>query len=202
MSKPRQLVYICESIQLEKILMVSSVRARAVIGLMAFAGLTDRSLRKMKLRDIRDIVVGASSVRFKRTPVKIWFKPPRRQRCFTFLSKEGCRYLALYLKQRIRGGEKLAASSRVIKGAWKPVWKEIDETAHKAGFDYTIPWSFYHYFEHNIGEAVSKKEVPKAYFDFWRGIGHLRVRAGVGANMLRVYRKAARKYLATPLGNL
>jgi len=173
-----------------------------VIGLMAFAGLTDRSLRKMKLRDIRDIVVGARTVRFKRTPAKIRFKPPRRQRRFTFLSEEGCRNLALYLKQRIRGGEKLAPSSRVIKGTWKPVWKEIENTAHAAGFDYTIPWSFRHYFEHNIGEAVSKKEVPQAYFDFWMGIGHLRVRAGVGANMLRVYRKAARKYLATPLGNL
>ena len=182
--------------------MIASSRARAVIGLMAFAGLTEQVLPNMKLRDIPDIVVKGRTVKFKRTPAKIEFKSPRKQRYFTFLSQEGCRYLALYMKQRIRGGEKLSASSLVINDTWKLIWREIENTAHKAGFDYTIPWSFYHYFEHNLGEAASKKEVPKKYLSFWKGSRHFPDPVKVEEDMLEVYRKAARKHLATPLRNL
>src|SRR5208337_2984851 len=86
----------------------------------------------LTIGDLPEIAIGPDAgdggsggqISFSRTPAMIVVRPGLSKaghQYFTFLAKEGCEYIAQYLTQRARSGEKLDASSPLVApGTTKP----------------------------------------------------------------------------------
>ncbi|MCP8308599.1 MAG: hypothetical protein H3Z53_11895 [archaeon] len=97
------------------VLLSLSVRARAIVALIAFAGLRFKTQSRITLNDIIDLDI--EKLETERTPALIHIPPhasKNRRRYFTFLVEEGCEYLLAYLKERRAKGEILTEKSPVI----------------------------------------------------------------------------------------
>ena len=109
--------------QLRKILDAADPRSRAIISLMAFAGvrpqvigLADRS-DGLVLSDLPDLVLDGKDTRFSKTPAMVVVRPRLskiRKKYFTFLSEEGCQYVLGYLRERMAQGGHLRPSSPLV----------------------------------------------------------------------------------------
>ena len=125
--------------QLRKMLDAAPPRARAVISMMAFAGvrpqvmgLADRS-DGLVLSDLPDLVLDGSDTSFSRTPAMVIVRPQLskiRKKYFTFLTEEGCKYVLGYLRERTARGERLRPDSPLITvgfGYRLKGWRKLDE---------------------------------------------------------------------------
>ncbi len=125
--------------QLRKMLDAAPPRGRAIISMMAFAGvrpqvmgLADRSDGLM-LSDLPDLVLDGPDTRFSRTPAMVVVRPQlskTRKRYFTFLAEEGCQYVLGYLRERMAHGERLKPDSPLVTVAFGyrlKGWRKLDE---------------------------------------------------------------------------
>ena len=109
--------------QLKKMLDAADPRCRAIISMMAFAGvrpqvmgLADKS-DGLILSDLPDLVLDGSDTRFSKTPAMVVVRPKLskiRKKYFTFLAEEGCQYVLGYLRERMTHGERLKPGSPLI----------------------------------------------------------------------------------------
>ena len=124
--------------QLKKMLNAADPRCRAVISMMAFAGvrpqvmgLSDKS-DGLRLSDLPDLVLDGPDTRFDKTPAMVIVRPQLskiRKKYFTFLSEEGCRYVLGYLRERMSHGERLRPDSPLITvdhGYRLKGWSKLD----------------------------------------------------------------------------
>ena len=171
--------------ELRKIRSVADVRAKAIIGLMAFSGLRPEVLGNyrgtdgLKIRDLPELEIG-SRVEFVRVPAMVIVRPNLNKaghQYFTFLGEEGCEYLETYLNHRIRQGELLTENSPVI--APKPLKRDkhlttanVSEAVRKAirlaGFRWR-PYVLRHYFDTYMLMAEANGIVIEDYRTFWMG---------------------------------
>ncbi|MDH3517219.1 MAG: hypothetical protein OEM44_10485 [Nitrosopumilus sp.] len=111
--------------QLQSILNVSSPRTRSSISLMAFAGIRPQVMGNydgtdgLKLADLPDLVIelDGKSISFAHVPAMVTVRASlskTKNKYFTFLPSEGCKYVLGYLRKRISDGEKLTLHSPVI----------------------------------------------------------------------------------------
>ncbi|WP_337862468.1 hypothetical protein [Nitrososphaera sp.] len=109
--------------ELKAILNHASIRARASAGLIAFAGLRPQVLGNasasdgLTVRDIPDLKIVDGKVVFQTVPAMVIVRSTlskAKHRYFTFLTSEGCEYVAAYLDKRIAAGETINESSAVI----------------------------------------------------------------------------------------
>jgi len=109
--------------ELRKILSVADIRAKAAIGLVAFAGLrlevlgNYRGTDGLKIRDFPDLEIQGDRVKFRRVPAMVIVRANLNKaghQYFTFLGEEGCEYLEDYLTYRLRQGELFTENTPVI----------------------------------------------------------------------------------------
>ena len=109
--------------QLERIFKASTPRTRAIISMMAFAGIRPQVLgtadRKngLRLHDLLDLAVNGRNIKFSKIPAQVLVKQQlskSRNKYFTFLSEQGCKYILSYLRYRIKHGEILTLDSPLI----------------------------------------------------------------------------------------
>ena len=182
--------------QLRKMLDAAPPRARAVISMMAFAGvrpqvmgLADRS-DGLVLSDLPDLVLDGSDTRFSRTPAMVIVRPQLskiRKKYFTFLTEEGCKYVLGYLRERTARGERLKPDSPLITvgfGYRLKGWRKLDEK--ESGFLVTTsisqdirpiiwsvlkvrPYALRAYFDSQLLIAESHGCMTHAYRQFFMG---------------------------------
>ena len=111
--------------QLQSILNVASLRARASISLMAFSGIRPQVMGNhdatdgLKLADLNDLVIenNGKTVSFAQIPTMVTVRASlskTKNKYLTFLPDEGCEYVLGYLRKRISAGERLLIDSPVI----------------------------------------------------------------------------------------
>lgn len=109
--------------ELRKVLRMADVRAKAVIGLMAFSGLREQVLgtykgdEGLRLKSFPELEV-QETLRFAQVPTRVEipeFLSKTGRPYFSFLGPEGCEYLLGYLRKRQGQGETLTSDSSVIR---------------------------------------------------------------------------------------
>jgi len=109
--------------ELKAILNHASIRGRASAGLIAFAGLRPQVLGNasasdgLTVGDIPDLKIVYGKAVFQTMPAMVIVRSTlskARHRYLTYLTSEGCDYLAAYLNKRIAAGETINTSSAVI----------------------------------------------------------------------------------------
>ena len=124
--------------QLKTMLDAADPRCRAVISMMAFAGvrpqvmgLSDKS-DGLRLSDLPDLALDGPDTRFDKTPAMVIVRlqlSKIRKKYFTFLSEEGCQYVLGYLRERMSHGERLRPDSPLITtdhGYRLKGWSKLD----------------------------------------------------------------------------
>ena len=182
--------------QLKKILDAADPRSRAIISMMAFAGvrpqvmgLADRS-DGLVLSDLPDLVLDGGHTRFSRTPAMVIVRPQLskiRKKYFTFLTEEGCKYVLGYLRERMSRGEVLRPGSPLVTVAFGyhlKGWRKLDERGN--GFVATTalgaiirpviwsvlrtrPYALRAYFDSQLLIAESHGCMTHAYRQFFMG---------------------------------
>jgi hypothetical protein len=185
--------------ELKAILNHASIRARASAGLIAFAGLRPQVLGNasandgLTIGDIPDLKIvddgnGGKKAVFQTVPAMVVVRASlskARHRYFTFLTSEGCEYLAAYLNKRIAAGETLNESSAVItlsqgylmKGKNKDAGKKFITTpAITKEIREAIlpvikvrPYVLRAYFDTQLLLAESQGKIAHAYRQFFMG---------------------------------
>lgn len=179
--------------ELKDILNAATLRARASISLMAFAGLRPQSLGKsdgsdaLRISDIPDLVVHGHDVSFRRIPAMIVVRralSKARHQYLTFLTTEGCGYLLGYLRSRIASGEALHGDSPVIalndgyeekgrkhKNGLIITTKEITAEIREAIWSVVKarPYVLRSYFDTRLLLAESHGRIAHAYRQFFMG---------------------------------
>ena len=106
-----------------QIMNYATTRGMCSISFIAFAGLRPMTLGNatgtdgLKVKDIPDLVIGDSTVSFKRIPVRIIVRPElskTKRQYETFITTEGSKCLKAYLESRMSRGEKLDRQSAII----------------------------------------------------------------------------------------
>jgi integrase len=102
--------------ELNRVLKYCDLRCKSAISLMAFAGLRPTTASSIQLKDIPDLSI-KGEVKFTKVPAQIRIKSlfsKNSKSYFTFLSTEGCEYVAEYLRYRVKLGEILSPDSFVL----------------------------------------------------------------------------------------
>lgn len=177
--------------QIAKVLRIANLKERASISLMAFSGLRPEVLGNIDgtdgliISDLPDINVSKGKVEFNTLPCRINVRPELskiRQKYFTFVGEEGCRYLKEYLEFRISKGEDLRADSPLIlpdpdmqrnerKNRFLMttlLLRMIKKYIVKAGFEWR-PYIFRVYFGTNLDMAESKGMISHSWRQFIMG---------------------------------
>lgn len=171
--------------ELKKIFLSSNLQGRVASVLLAHSGLRIHVLGNytgddgLRLSDFSELSIEKGKVVFKKVPTLITVKPnlsKSRHQYFTFLSEEGCEYLASYLEERMRNGENLAPNSPIITPKVKTkdfiATTNIGDTIRKgirgAGFEWR-PYVLRSYFDTQLMLAESKGLVLRDYRVFWMG---------------------------------
>ncbi len=182
--------------QLKKILDAADPRSRAIISMMAFAGvrpqvmgLADRS-DGLVLSDLPDLVLDGGHTRFSRIPAMVIVRPQLskiRKKYFTFLAEEGCKYVLGYLRERMARGEVLRPGSPLVTVAFGyrlKGWRKLDDRGN--GFVATTalgaiarpaiwsvlrarPYALRAYFDSQLLIAESHGCMTHAYRQFFMG---------------------------------
>lgn len=177
--------------ELSTILRSANTRSRLAIALMAYSGLRPETIgtykgdNGLKLSDIKNLKISNKSIEFEKIPTQITIRPElskARHQYFTFLTSEGCTYMAEYLKERINSGEILNQESPLIMPDTQMsrkesenqfletqlVSREIKKAILKAGFKWR-PYVFRAYFATNLDIAESKGEISHPWRQFFMG---------------------------------
>ncbi|MEE9236652.1 MAG: hypothetical protein V3U52_02530 [Thermoplasmata archaeon] len=110
--------------QLRSVIYRATLRGRAIIAFVAFAGLrfevlgNNEGIDGLRLKDLPDFEVKEGEVKVRRTPamVKVRAKLSKtRRRYFSFLTTEGTEIVRAYLQSRLDKGEKLTQDSAIIR---------------------------------------------------------------------------------------
>lgn len=163
--------------ELRRILSYGDVRVKANISLIAFAGIRPSAAAGLKVKDFPDLKIIENKVSFEKTPapIKVRAELSKNGKSYlTFLSSEGCEYVAEYLNWRIRLGNTLSPQSNVLASGQKARIKTysrkgfhrlIKRVFEKAGFPFR-PYVLRSYFDTAIMNARS---IPYDYQHFWMG---------------------------------
>ena len=110
--------------QLRGVISRATLRGRAIIALVAFAGLRFEVLGNnegadgLRLKDLLDFEVREGKVTVKRTPAMVKVRAnlsKTRRRYFSFLTSEGTEMVRVYLQDRLDRGEELTQDSPIIR---------------------------------------------------------------------------------------
>lgn len=174
--------------ELKKLLWTADLRARAIIALMAFAGVRLGVLGNyqgsdgLRVGDIPELRVEGRAELIC-TPATVIVRPSLSKaghQYFTFLCKEGCEYLLDYLNMRLRRGERLMQLSPLISGRSSKskegegflrtasVSNAARRAIRNAGFDWR-PYVLRHYFDTYMLMAEAAGIIPEDYRVFWMG---------------------------------
>ncbi len=182
--------------QLRQILNSSTPRCRAIISMIAFAGirpqvmgLADRS-DGLRLADLPDLKIDGENVSMSRTPAMVVVKQElskTRNKYITFLTEEGCEYVLGYLQQRISRGEVLKPDSALIAvnfGRRLMGWRKLNPQSGQflvtnaisssiRGVIWPVikmrPYALRAYFDTQLLLAESHGCMPHAYRQFFMG---------------------------------
>jgi hypothetical protein len=175
--------------ELRAILLSATPRDRVACALMAFSGTRPEVLGNyrgndgLRLADIKDLRVKASSVEFEKTPAIVEVRRELSKadhRYFTFLGEEACEYIRQYLEERLRAGEKLTPETDLIhpKGTGGSrdkafvttinVGDGVRKSIRGAGFRWR-PYVLRAYFDTQLLLAESKGSLAHDYRVFWMG---------------------------------
>lgn len=210
--------------ELAKILRACDLKRKAACALVAFGGLRLEVLGDylgndgLEIRDLPEIVVKKRSVEFKEIPAMLVVRKTLSKisnQYFTFLSEEGCEYLAEYLEWRLARGEKLTPQSAIITPKRVDLVGQhirtlnigdmIRKPIRDAGFQWR-PYVLRRYFDTRLMMAESDGLVLRDWRVFWMGhrgdIEHTyTVNKGLSRDvverMREAYASAADKCLAT-----
>ncbi|NWG37245.1 MAG: hypothetical protein HXY31_06515 [Nitrososphaera sp.] len=158
--------------ELKAILNHASIRARTSAGLIAFAGLRPQVLGSasasdgLTLGDIPDLKIVDGKAVFQTVPAMVIVRSSlskARHRYFTFLTSEGCEYLAAYLDKRIAAGEAINESSAVITVSQGYLMKGKNKDAGKKFV--TTPAITKEIREAMLAVIKARPYVLRAYFD-------------------------------------
>lgn len=171
--------------ELRKIFLAGTPRIRTACALVAFSGLRPEVLGNytgddgLVLGDFPELKITKDSVEFDIVPALVRVRSSLSKNSngyLTFLSEEGCSYLAQYLEERLRAGEKLTLESDLIHPdrAGKRFIRTVNigdavRTAVRgAGFPWR-PYVLRHYFDTQLLTAESKGKVPHDFRVYWMG---------------------------------
>ncbi len=171
--------------ELRKILLAGTPRIRSAVALVAFSGLRPEVLGNylgndgLTLGDLPELKIGKDSVSFASVPTLIRVRPELSKNSagyVSFLSEEGCDYIAQYLADRIRNGEKLRSDTDLVHPdrAGKRFIRTLNigdtiRTAIRgAGFQWR-PYVLRHYFDTQLLTAESKGKVAHDFRVYWMG---------------------------------
>ena len=183
--------------ELRATLSLASPRGKAVVSLMAFAGLRPgvlgdyKGMDGLRLKDMEDLDL-TRGPRFLRTPARIRVRPELSKAShayLSFLGAEGQEHVRRYLEMRADGGETLTPESPVIRCApgfesmgkregarnrgspfvgTTKVRGDVKTAMKKAGYD-ARPYVLRRYFETQLLNASWKGLVPRDWVTFWSG---------------------------------
>ncbi|MFZ0892454.1 MAG: site-specific integrase [Thermoplasmata archaeon] len=171
--------------ELRKILLAGTPRIRSAVALVAFSGVRSEVLGNylgndgLKLGDFPELKVGIDSVKFVMVPALVHVRPELSKNSagyVSFLSEEGCDYVAQYLADRLRAGERLGPDADLIHPdrAGKRFIRTLNigdaiRTAIRgAGFKWR-PYVLRHYFDTQLLTAESKGRVAHDFRVYWMG---------------------------------
>src|SRR5487761_1835175 len=177
----------------------TTIRTRVSIALMAFSGPRPEvqgnylGLNGLKIQDLPEMEIQAKKkeVRFAKIPAMIVVREELSKtghQYFTFLGKEGCDVLKLYLEERMNEGEALEPASPLIATSPKQSKKrshfasedrspflrttklchEIRKSMRACGLPWR-PYVFRSYFDTYSMLASDKMGIPERYVKFWMG---------------------------------
>jgi hypothetical protein len=208
--------------ELKKIFLSSNLQGRVASVLLAHSGLRPNVLGSytgddgLRLSNFPELSIEKGKVVFKKIPTIITIKSSlskARHQYFTFLSEEGCEYLASYLEERMREGENLTPESSIIVPKVRTkqfvsttnIGDIIRKGIRSAGFEWR-PYVLRSYFDTQLMLAESKGLVLRDYRVFWMGhkgdIEHTyttnkgRLTSNVIDDMREAYKKS-QEYLQT-----
>ena len=173
--------------ELKRIFLAGDERMRVACALLAHAGLRLEVLGNytgddgLRLEDLPELQLGKKGVRFARVPAMVVVREELSKaghRYFTFLSEEGCGYLAEYLNRRLAEGEVLGPNSPVITSKFKGLRSRfvtaikisdcIRRAMRKAGFPWR-PYVLRSYFDTQLMLAENRGLLIRDYRQFWMG---------------------------------
>jgi len=173
--------------ELGNILRSGSPEKRVAISLMAFSGFRPEVVGNyhgadgFRIGDLRELIVdnSAGTVTFASTPTLVAVRASLSKaghQYLTFLCDEGCLYLKEYLEARMRKGEKLEASSPVVRPRYAKkefirtsnVGDKIRNSIRAAGHSWR-PYVLRCYFDTRMLLAESNRLIIRDYRVFWMG---------------------------------
>ncbi|WP_456327130.1 tyrosine-type recombinase/integrase [Archaeoglobus sp.] len=169
--------------ELKKILASATLKEKAVISLLAFSGVRPNVIGNfsgsdgLRIRDVVDLKIEDYEVEFETIPAMVKVRRNLSKvghSYLTFLSREGCYYLEIYLNSRIRNEGEIHPDSPLIarKGGGflrtKSVSALVRGAMRRAGFDYR-PYVLRHYFDTYMLLAEAHGLIPRDYRVFWMG---------------------------------
>lgn len=175
--------------ELAKILDVADIRAKVALTLVAFCGFRIHVLGDflgrdgLKVRDIPEMRINNDTVEFETVPTIVIVRrnlSKAGHQYSIFLAKQGCDYLAQYLEQRIREGQKITSDSPIITAHDSNPWKVgrhirstnvgdlMRKAIRNAGFEWR-PYVFRRYFDTRLMVAESEGLVIRDWRVFWMG---------------------------------
>jgi hypothetical protein len=158
--------------ELKGVLNHASIRARASAGLIAFAGLRPQVLGNasatdgLTVGDVPDLKIVDGKAVFQAVPAMIIVRSTlskARHRYFTFLTSEGCEYVAAYINKRISAGEAINDSSAVVTVSQGYLMKGRNKDASKKFV--TTPAITKEIREAILPVIKARPYVLRAYFD-------------------------------------
>lgn len=183
--------------ELRRILHRATVRGRAIIALMAFAGLRPEVMGDfdgtdgLRVADLEDFALEGGRVRLIQTPAKVTVRRELSKAghaYYTFLTTEGAEIVRAYLQSRLDRGEVMTNESAVIrvtpgferKGVRKDavnfgsefiVARNVTREVREAfGSDFKArPYVLRSYFDTNLLLTESRAGLPRDYRVFWMG---------------------------------
>jgi hypothetical protein len=175
--------------ELKALLTAGDERTGAIICLVAMSGVrpqvlgNDRGDDGLTIRDLPVLKVDGGGVEFTRVPAMVLVRPSLNKsnhQYFTFLSREGCDYLATYLELRLSEGEKLSLETPLIasKSSYarskEPSFmttkniSRIIRLAMRPRFKWR-PYVLRSYFDTNMLYAESQGKIIHSYTAFFMG---------------------------------
>ena len=174
-------------VELGNILRSGPPDARVAASLMAFSGLRPEVLGNyrgtdgLRVGDLPELTINdeKGSVEFKATPAFIVVRESLSKaghQYLTFLADEACLYLKEYLQARMREGERLTASSAVLKPRYADkafirssnVSDKVRGAIRAAGFQWR-PYVLRCFFDTRLLLAESNRLIIRDYRVFWMG---------------------------------
>lgn len=166
-----------------KILSSANVKERAIISLLAYSGIRPNvignanSTDGLRIGDLPELKVENGRVEFEEIPTIIKVRGSLSKAghpYLTFLTREGCHFLEIYLNSRLMKGEKLSEDSPLISRRGGGFLQTTSVTTlvrgaiRRAGFNFR-PYLLRHYFDTQLLLAEANGYLPRDYRVFWMG---------------------------------